>query len=666
MSEQQTESDHDRLVAVFAGVLARRFPDPASATDADRQAFHASLRAALHKRHEGREGPTFYVEFGALEQAINAFEAERGRQAVAARQASPAPVLDRVVFRFSDMVAGLASRYGAFAAAIATVVDFLKPIGDYAVALMIGAAVIGAGSSIAMRYTTHMRGEARRLAYFCGALFLCSGGWLALGAAIPGAEANGVVARVVPGASDVQAMLLDRLATIAQHTKETAEGVRAIDKRLEKMEEDNDPVVAARKDIERAGYTPDSAGYLKALADGSLHLTSFHDIKVVASDAEIRAYLLSAPMPERMITNVLTRVSGGTSESTAPLREELQAPLRALRGGPSLNGLRAQACGGRPETLLAELLKVHLGKDCADEAVWARRAISLVGHMLALFAVHDISYLDLSYEPAAAPTLTPAEFERLRNARPYAGPERIVAVNGIVAQGKQGLELYSDGLRLISPLQSATAQTSETPCLAGTLGAAGVCETRAFFLLTPEQPIRPIGMTAPKPAEKMPSLAGFAPKAKPGAAGMVVTVQRDMVFQLPLAPVRSAVLIATQGSGAARLYCNVIGGEALVSIRFGFGAPFERLAAELFAESSSTVNQPISAQFDADRVVTTWATPGRFGQYGWSIGARPDVLQNFRSRATVSMSAEGRKLASFDLAAARGAIAAALAGTACQ
>lgn len=666
MSETSPNSDHDRLASVFAGILAKRFPDPANAADDDRQAFQESLRAALHKRHEGREGQTFYEEFGALEQAISAFEDGRRKAVLAARSDKPVRALDQAVFRFSDVVSSLASKYGALAAAISTVIDFLKPIGDYAVVLMIGAAVVGAGSSIAMRFTEHMRGEARKLALFCAALFVCSGGWLAIGAAIPGAEANGVVARVIPGASDIQALLLDKLSQIAQHTKETSEGVRSIDKRLEKMAEDSDPLVYARKEIEKAGYTLDTAGYLKALADGTGHLPNFHEIKVVPNGSEFRSFLLARPLPGVAVDNVLARVSGASEESVAALREELRTPLLALRGAPSLNGLRAQACGGRPESLLAELLKVHLGKDCADEATWVRKTIDLVGRMLARFAIPGITYLDLTYEPASAQVVPPAEFERLRDTRPYTGPARIIAVSGYLAQGNQALDLYTDGLRKLTTLPAPGVQPADTPCLSGALGVSGVCEVRAFFLLSPDLDMRAIGMTTPQASERMPSLAGFLPKAKPGAAGAVVTLQRDAVFQLPLGPVRSAVLIASQGAGAARLYCDVSTGQAWTVVRFGFGAPFDKLAPELFSQTSSTVNQPISALFDAERVMTTWNTPGRFGQYGWTIGLMPDSVQGFRTKGMVTLSTGGRKVATFNLVSARAAIDAALAGTPCQ
>ncbi|ABD08831.1 hypothetical protein RPB_4139 [Rhodopseudomonas palustris HaA2] len=98
----------------------------------------------------------------------------------------------------------------------------------------------------------------------CSVLFVFSFGLWGMQHFIKGADAQGVVAEIVPGASQIQNALLARLSRIESNTRDTAEGVDKLNKGVAtlKRETSADP----RKELQNLGKNFNEQDFLQTMA----------------------------------------------------------------------------------------------------------------------------------------------------------------------------------------------------------------------------------------------------------------------------------------------------------------------------------------------------------------------------------------------------------------
>ncbi|MCD0420263.1 hypothetical protein LOC51_23855 [Rubrivivax sp. JA1024] len=155
-------------------------------------------------------------------------------------------------------------KYGAIAGAISLVSDFIKPILELTLPILIGSAVAGLVLFAGSRLFGGSRALLQSGAFLCSVLFVCSFGLWGAQHFIKGADAQGVVAELVPGASQVQNALLAMLSRIESNTRETAEGVEKLNKGVStlKRETSADP----RKELQNLGRSFNEQDFLQTMA----------------------------------------------------------------------------------------------------------------------------------------------------------------------------------------------------------------------------------------------------------------------------------------------------------------------------------------------------------------------------------------------------------------
>ncbi len=131
-----------------------------------------------------------------------------------------------------------------------------------------------------------LQDHAKTATHFFAALAICSIGWLGLQNIIPGAKAKGVVAEVIPGATQLQNAILasmgrietrlDRIgSTLETKVQKTATPDLKLSRRRNQRSRPNsgrlsDEQQAFKNKLQENGYTADADGLVMSWKDGYL------------------------------------------------------------------------------------------------------------------------------------------------------------------------------------------------------------------------------------------------------------------------------------------------------------------------------------------------------------------------------------------------------------
>jgi hypothetical protein len=217
-----------------------------------RTGVYAKMRAALDRAFEADSGSEAHLQsLYDLDFAI-----DRAEQTYKTKSWT-----DRMIEPAHRLATTAKLKYGAIPGIITTISDFVKPILDLTTPIMIGSAAGGVALAIIARFLKAPRDRTVASgAFVCAILFLFSFGWWGAQHLIRGAEANGVIAEIVPGASKVQNALLASLGRIERNTQRTAEGVDKLGRSVDtlKKETSDNP----RKELQNLGIPWTSDEYV--------------------------------------------------------------------------------------------------------------------------------------------------------------------------------------------------------------------------------------------------------------------------------------------------------------------------------------------------------------------------------------------------------------------
>jgi len=175
--------------------------------------------------------------------------------------------IDKAIGWLIETIASFKLKFGALAAGVATISDFIKPIASVTGVAMVAAA-IGVSTILLLRPKIKLHRElANNAMAFSAALFVFSAVWFSAQRFIPGAEASGAVTKVVPGAEALQTAMLGTLSKIEGETRRTADSMeKLVPATLEsKREISQDPL----KELANLGIANPHDGWARALWSGN-------------------------------------------------------------------------------------------------------------------------------------------------------------------------------------------------------------------------------------------------------------------------------------------------------------------------------------------------------------------------------------------------------------
>jgi len=289
---------------VFRQLLAQRFPSGASSTAEARADFYAKLHQAVRAHYKNPRSPAYLTDYAALDRAIEAFEASSQGTARAAQPSHSAlSFRERLAYRIGDIGEHLKFKYGAIAAGVSLISDFITPIVDFTVPLLVGSAVVGLLLMAFAGWAGKAKEQLKTVSYFCGATFVFCLGLLMLQTVVPGAKANGAVAEVIPGMGAFQNLVMASLGRIEAQTKRVGdileesakqdEADRAeMERQMQEYASQQQEELNAKKDrIAMAGYSLDATGLLNAFKDNYSYKYDFDEFKVEPTEGAIVAML---------------------------------------------------------------------------------------------------------------------------------------------------------------------------------------------------------------------------------------------------------------------------------------------------------------------------------------------------------------------------------------
>ena len=631
----------DEALSGFFRLLDKKFPEPTLASAEERAAFYQILREIVARRHTADE-VKFYEASTLLEEAISRFESRAQGPVGGAREpGATAAVMkweERSVAWGARLYTQLKTRYGALVAGVTAIIDFLKPVIDFAPLVMLGSAIVGIGSYVAARRSRQSRQRLMTWVYLSILFFVSSGGWLLVTTYVPGAKA-GVLAQVVPGAAEIQQKLVKLLAGIAEDTKRTADSAASIDRTLGGLRNDLDP----KSQIQKAGYAVDGIGYVNAIADGANEQYLYQSVGIKGRAEDFRAALLTPGRDQRSFDRLSDAIGAYDPPNfIVEVAEDVRKDLRGLRVG-SLGNFRASACG-LPDTLLAKLAAARLGDRCGDEAVWLDSALQFLTLLANKVRVKDLDIDSLSY--------TPSDFERVKSEALIDGlshpaeKARIVSSRVLAAIGRNGIEIFDDAVERQIFVGTMLASSVTGACITTFAGLRPVCEASVSLLLTPDRGARVLSIANAVESPRAWSLRAFVGSARSKSA-IVVTRDISDFFLKPAQ--KSAMLRDNEDRALVRLSCQTQDGGKYPILYFGAGAPVKALAEELFSNNGSTTNDSVFLQFDRDANATKWPTSGAIGRYSHYVTLSDANIVQLKARTSMSLYMGGRKLGTFIL-----------------
>jgi len=364
---------HEQLVRIIEAELHKIDASSMAA----RQAVYERVRSTIARFHGGNTFKPEGIQISlALENVIETIEKRYDTHA--------GTRVERAIHGTMSTLAGFKSKYGAFAVAATTLSDFLKPIVELTQPVILLSAAGGAIFFVLRKFAGSFRPTMQSGAQFCAIMFLCSLSWWGLQRTVPGANANGAIAAVVPGATAVQNAVLASLGRIEHQTKRVGdiledsalrdqrlreeakqESERA---RLESERQQRDRLDQIRKKIADAGFSIDLKGMLSAIVAGFSHAHDFSQLGVTLNEKETYEFL--GQMTDVSTIYNLWRHLLPNKDDHAFLRKLFAAMVSdAERLSQLFEGKNARAVVCDPKSYTVLIAPAALTKSCAQEGL---------------------------------------------------------------------------------------------------------------------------------------------------------------------------------------------------------------------------------------------------------------------------------------------------------
>lgn len=359
--------------------------------------------------------------------------------------------LDRLLKPIRNLSTEAKLKYGAIAGLISTVADFVKPLLELTVPIIVSSAIGGIvlllGSSLAKTSRPLLQSGA----FLCGLLFLFSSGWWGLQHFVRDADANGAFAEIIPGASTVQDAFLARLGRIEEQTRrvgdlleenarQTAEEAResaAMDKEFRRQEREKENL--ARERIRIAGYHADAGGFVRAYMGNADVKDAFDTLRIEPTEAAVRAVAPTVQTTKEMLElSSLVRDRANRLPDLQKLKHSLDLDGAKIAAAFQEANAQATVCNPQNYSLLigSDLLK----KACAENG--RRFANAFEDYFTAAYATTNLTSLDFMRKaPSSLPvekvagTLWPGE---IKDCRYYAGELDYFHIGGLFSWGTIG------------------------------------------------------------------------------------------------------------------------------------------------------------------------------------------------------------------------------------
>ncbi len=376
--------------AQFVDIIRRQLGDGHSLSAEQRHAVYERVRAFVqnHYRTQGFSHLDYMTAALTIEQAIGDVEAEF---------AQAPSFVDRAMHAAGDFAVQFKTKYGAFAGVVSTAADFIKPVVDLTQAIVIGSGVIGIALVALARGAKTSRGKINQAATFCGLLFACSLSWLGIQNFVPGANANGAIAQLVPGASALQDAVVASLGRIEQQTKRVGDILEDNVRRdREKQREETERM---GKRIVDAGFSLDAKGIANAVRANYRYLGDFAQLGVKPAEGAITDLLVSLDKKEEMES---ARAYLSQQKDDYPFIRKIQQSIEADRG--RLAGVfegadaRRRLCDKATYSYPVATARLH--QACKSEGL-------LFAHKYSKYAneVYDLALVPVSYSTQAIDSL---------------------------------------------------------------------------------------------------------------------------------------------------------------------------------------------------------------------------------------------------------------------
>ena len=204
--------------------------------------------------------------------------------------------VERAIHGTMSTIAALKSKYGVFSIVATSVSDFIKPIIDTTQPLIFFSGAAALLFFVLQKFAGSFRGTVLAGTKFFSLVFVCSLGWWGLQKAVPGANANGAIATIVPGATAVQNAVLASLGRIEQQAKRVGDILEGSEKRTREQQKETErkqreEFGMMRQRIVDAGYSVNSRGLLGAVRAGYRYVGDFAKLNVKPSEAAVAAEL---------------------------------------------------------------------------------------------------------------------------------------------------------------------------------------------------------------------------------------------------------------------------------------------------------------------------------------------------------------------------------------
>ncbi len=275
----------EEYVTILLRALERVDSDKAEV----RQSIYDRMHAALVRKYAAFDGGTSDPAY--LEATIDLDDAIAEVDANFTKK--PTGRVERAIGATTRGFKVIKLRYGALAGALAFFGDLLKPIFELTTTVLVGSLILGGALAVLRSFAGSMKAQVANGIQFCAVLFVCSATLFGLQRAVPNANANGVIAEVIPGASAVQDVILAALGRIERQTQRVGDLLEQQHKKA--IEEENKLVrdkAGARQAvidlIRTSGFSPDGQGYLLAIQNrDAVTVSYFKQLEIRPTEEDV-------------------------------------------------------------------------------------------------------------------------------------------------------------------------------------------------------------------------------------------------------------------------------------------------------------------------------------------------------------------------------------------
>lgn len=333
----------------FRAIISQQLAAIDATNPAERNVVYERVKDVLQKAIERSQDQSKLLDhIYELDQVVN--EIESGYAKAPSR-------FDQLLNPVRNLSTQVKLKYGAIAGLISAVADFVKPLLELTVPIIIISAIGGIVLFLGFFLTKRSRPVLQSGALLCVLLFLFSSGWWGLQHLVRNADANGALAEILPGASAVQNAFLARLGRIEAQTRRvgdlleeqarrSAEQTReaaAMDEEYKRKEREEEDV--ARQRIVIAGYKPDAEGLVRAFKDNSDITNAFDTLRIEPTEAAVKAVASKVQTVEetRNLANLI-RNRGQRLPAMQKLQQSLDADGTKLSAAFQEANAQATVC----------------------------------------------------------------------------------------------------------------------------------------------------------------------------------------------------------------------------------------------------------------------------------------------------------------------------------